>query len=69
MSERGSVKIFHQWTIQLLYFLLGLTEKSTNYMRGVNVYVMMITSPAMTNLYKQARLSKHLCKKYSGAND
>ena len=29
--------------------LLGLTEKSTSYMRGLYVYVIMITPRAMTN--------------------
>ena len=40
-------------SIIVLFFrclvLSGLTEKSTNYMRGLYVYVIMITPRAMTN--------------------
>ena len=36
--------------------LLGLTEKSTNYMRGLYVYVIMITPRAITDFYN---LSSH----------
>ena len=32
-----------------LVYLLGLSEKSTNYMRGLYVYVIMITPQVMTN--------------------
>ena len=48
--------------------LLGLTEKSTNYMRSLYVYATMITPQAMTT-FKQTRLSKHSRKKYSAVSD
>ena len=41
-----------------------LTEKSKNYMRGLYDYAI---TPSRT--FEQTRLSQHLCKKYSAAND
>ena len=46
------MKAFDDSVFVLLFgclFLLGLTEKLTSYMRGLYVYVTMITPQAMTN--------------------
>ena len=47
--------------------LLGLIEKSTNYISGLYDYVKMIIPQALTN-FEQTRLSKYSYKKYSAAN-